>query len=125
MMKLAIDGGIPVRSDQMPARGLIGKEEKNAVMRLFDDAITSGNAFGYNGPGEKKYEEDFARFMGGGFADGVNSGTNAIFCTLGALQLDAFSEVSVPPITDPGSVIHPFPKTMDAYAEVYFLQPNT
>jgi dTDP-4-amino-4,6-dideoxygalactose transaminase len=43
--------------------------------------------------------------MGGGYADAVNSGTNAVFTALGALQLDAFSEVIVPPITDPGGAM--------------------
>lgn len=103
--RLAIDGGKPVRSQPMPERGLIGKEERSAVMRLFDASIRTGRAFGYNGEPEKQYEQAFVRFMGGGFADGVNSGTNAVYCALGALQLDAFSEVIVPPITDPGGVM--------------------
>jgi dTDP-4-amino-4,6-dideoxygalactose transaminase len=105
MSKLAIDGGTPVRSTPMPNRGLIGPEEKAAAMKLFDEAIASGNAFGYGGEPEKQYEQDFAKFMGGGFADGVNSGSNAVFAALGALQLDAFSEVIVSPITDPGGVM--------------------
>ncbi|NLX05210.1 MAG: hypothetical protein GXY33_08705, partial [Phycisphaerae bacterium] len=105
MGSLAIDGGQPVRTQPMPSRCLIGQEEKQAAMRLFDEAIASGQPFGYNGPNEKQYEEDFARFMGGGYADGVNSGTNALFVALGALGLDAFSEVIVPPISDPGGVM--------------------
>jgi len=103
--KLAIDGGSPVRSEAMPARSLIGAEEKAAAMKVFDDAIASGNAFGYGGACEQQYEKDFVEFMGGGFADAVNSGTNAVYCALGALQLDALSEVIVPPITDPGGVM--------------------
>lgn len=89
----------------MPARALIGEEEKEAAANVFDEAIASGNAFGYNGRWEQQYEKDFVAFMGGGFADGVNSGTNAIFCALGGLQLDALSEVIVPPISDPGGVM--------------------
>lgn len=104
MERLAIDGGKPIFEKPLPARKLIGEEEKLAVMHLFDDAIKSGEAFGYNGPVEKQYEKDFVDFMHGGFADGVNSGTNAVFCALGALQLDALSEVIVPPITDNGGV---------------------
>ena len=105
MQKLAIDGGKPVRREPMPPRRLIGEEERTAVMRVFDDSIGTGNAFLYNGSFEQQYENDFCAFMGGGFADGVNSGTNAVFCALGALQMDAFSEVVVPPITDPGGVM--------------------
>ena len=103
--RLAIDGGTPVRAKPMPERGLIGPAEKKAVVALLDDSIRTGKASGYNGPSEQQYEKDFARFMGGGFADGVNSGTNAVYCALGALQLKPFSEVIVPPITDPGGTM--------------------
>lgn len=104
--KLALDGGSPVRNTPFPTRGLIGIEEKNAAMKLFDDAIQTGNAFGYGGAHEQQYDKDFVHFMGGtGFADGVNSGTNAVYCALGALQLDALSEVIVPAISDPGGVM--------------------
>ncbi|MBN1352698.1 DegT/DnrJ/EryC1/StrS family aminotransferase [candidate division KSB1 bacterium] len=104
-IKLAIEGGTPVRTQPMPPRALIGEEEKAAVMKMFDEAIQTGNAFGYGGTYEQQYEKDFVDFMGGGFADAVNSGTNAVFCALGGLQLDAFSEVIIPPITDPGGVM--------------------
>lgn len=105
MSKLAIDGGPKVRHQPMPARGLLGEAEKAAAVALFDAAIASGNAFGYNGPSEQQYEKDFVELMGGGFADAVNSGTNALFCAIGALRLDALSEVICPPITDPGGIM--------------------
>ena len=103
--KLAIDGGEPIRKKKMwlaPVRGLIGEEEKAAAMRVFDEAIESGQAFGYNGKYEQAYEQAFVDFMGGGFADAVNSGSNAVFCALGALQLDALSEVIIAPFTNEG-----------------------
>ncbi len=102
---LAIDGGTPVRAEPMPARGLMTEEEKAVVMEMFDEAIAEGTAFGYSGPRERQFEQDFVDFMGGGFADGVNSGSNAVFCALGALQLDALSEVIVPAGTDPGGIM--------------------
>ena len=105
MNKLAIDGGKPVRTDPMPKRRLFVEEEKKAAMKVFDEAITSGEAFGYNGPHEQEYEKTFCDYMEGGFADGVNSGTSAVFVALGALQLEAGSEVIVPPITDSGGVM--------------------
>jgi perosamine synthetase len=104
-MMLAIDGGIPVRVGGMPTRGLIGEEEKAAAMAVFDEAIASGNAFGYGGSHEQRYEQAFAEMMGGGFADAVNSGTNAVYCALGGLRLEPFSEVIVSPITDPGGMM--------------------
>lgn len=94
-----------MRSEPMPARGLMTEAEKEAVMQLFDQAIAEGTAFGYSGPKERQFESDFVEFMGGGFADGVNSGSNAVYCALGALRLDAFSEVIVPAVTDPGGIM--------------------
>ena len=102
---LAIDGGTPVRTTPFPPRRLFGLEERDAAMRLFDEAISTGGVFGYNGPEEAAFEQEFVAHMGGGFADGVNGGTTAVFAALGALQLEAGSEVIVPPITDPGGVM--------------------
>jgi dTDP-4-amino-4,6-dideoxygalactose transaminase len=102
--KLAVDGGKPVRNKPLPARGLITAEDKAAAIAVFDEAIASGQAFAYDGKHEQAYDKAFAGFMEGGFADGVNSGTNAVYVALGALQLDPFSEVIVPPISDPGGV---------------------
>ena len=89
----------------MPPRRLFGEEEKAAAIAVFDEAIASGEAFGYNGPHETGYEADFCEMMGGGFADGVNSGTSALFCALGALDLPPCSEVVVPAISDPGAAM--------------------
>jgi len=102
---LAINGGTPVRAKPMPPRHLFGPEERAAALAIFDEAIATGNVFGYNGAPEVAFEQDFAAFMGGGFADGVNGGTTAVFAALGALHLPAGSEVVVPPITDPGGVM--------------------
>ena len=102
---LAVNGGEPVRTAPMPPRRLFGEEEKAAAIAVFDEAIASGEAFGYNGPHETGYEADFCEMMGGGFADGVNSGTSALFCALGALDLPPCSEVVVPAISDPGAAM--------------------
>lgn len=105
MSRLAIDGGPSVRSEPFPPRRLIAHEERAAAIAVFDAALESGNPINYNGLQEQQYEKDFTEYMGGGFADAVNSGSNALYCALGALQMDAFSEVIVPPITDPGGVM--------------------
>jgi len=104
--KLAVDGGIPVRTTPLPARRLFGLEEKEAACNLFDKAIEEGShILGYNGSQETAYCQEFADFLGGGFADGVNSGTNAVFVALRALEIEPFSEVIVPPVSDPGGVM--------------------
>jgi len=103
--KLAVDGGPKVRSKPWPARKLLGKEEKKAVDALFERSIASGNAFGYNGPEEEAFCRQFAKFMGGGYADAVNSGTTAVYVALRALNIEPFTEVIVSPITDPGGMM--------------------
>ncbi|MFH0965783.1 MAG: DegT/DnrJ/EryC1/StrS family aminotransferase [Planctomycetota bacterium] len=103
---LAIDGGPKVRNTPFPGRRTFGDEEKQAVMALFDRASAQGpQVLGYNGPEEESYCAEFARFLGGGWADAVNSGTNALFIALRALGIEPSTEVIVPPVTDPGGVM--------------------
>lgn len=104
-LKLATQGGKPTRSTPWPARHLFGEAEKAAAMKMFDDAIASGNAFGYNGKEEEAYCKAFAKWLGGGYADAVNSGTSSVYVALRSLDLPAGSQVIVPPITDPGGVM--------------------
>jgi perosamine synthetase len=103
--QLAINGGPPVRKRPWPPRALFGEDEKNAVGELFDQAIASGNAFGYEGPTERAYCEEFATFLGGGYVDAVNSGTNAVYVALRALNPEPYTEIIVSPITDQGGVM--------------------
>ena len=102
---LAIDGGTPVRSEPFPERSNLGPEEKAAVNAMFDEAITTGAAPGYNGHAEMTFCEEFGDFMGGGFVDAVSSGTTAVYVALRALEIEPFTEVIVSPITDPGGVM--------------------
>jgi dTDP-4-amino-4,6-dideoxygalactose transaminase len=103
--KLAVDGGPKLREKPWPARRLFGEEEKAAAIRLFDEAIAKGEAFGYEGAEEQAYAKEFAAMLGGGFADAVNSGSTAVYVALRALDLEPFGEVIVPAVTDPGGVM--------------------
>ena len=102
---LAINGGDRIRHVPWPKRGLFGEEEKNAVIALFDKEMITGDQLNYDGEEEEAYCKEFAEFQGGGYADSVNSGTSAIYVALRALQIEPFTEVIVPPITDPGGVM--------------------
>lgn len=102
---LAIHGGEKTCTEPWPPRRLFGEEEKQAVVALFDRAIATGQAFGYDGEEESAYCREFAAFHGGGYADAVNSGTTAIYVALRALEIEAFTEVIVPPVTDSGGVM--------------------
>lgn len=103
--KLALNGGPKAITTALPPRGHFGKEEKEAANRLFDKSLASGSPFGYNGEEEEKFGQEFAAYLGGGYADGVNSGTNAVYVALRALELTPFSEVIVGAITDPGGIM--------------------
>lgn len=102
---LAINGGEKAIKNPLPTRGHFGEAEKAAANRLFDESISTGSAFGYNGVEEESFGKEFAAFLGGGYADGVNSGTNAVFVALRALDLPVFSEVIVSAVTDPGGIM--------------------
>lgn len=105
-MKLAIDGGPKFRTTPFPSRKVVSEAEKAAVVALFDEAIAKGEqVLGYNGPQEDAYCKEFAAMLGGGFADGVNSGTNAVYVALRSLDLEPGGEVIVGPVTDPGGIM--------------------
>lgn len=101
----ALNGGPKTRSTPWPERHMLGREEKKAVDALFDRAIASGKAFGYNGPEENEFCNQFSKFMGGGYADAVSSGTAAVYVALRALNIEPYSEVIVSSITDPGGMM--------------------
>lgn len=105
MEKLAISGGPQVRNTPFPTRALIGYEEKDAVMKLFDQAITTGEPIIYNGKEEEAFCSEFSNYMGWGYTDAVNSGTTAVYAALRALHLQPFTEVVVSPITDAGGTM--------------------
>ncbi len=102
---LAVNGGKPAIGFAFPPRSHFGAEEKEAVDRLLQQCIDSGNPPGYNGAMEKQYCQDFAEYLGGGFADAVNSGTTSVFVALRALELPPYSEVVVGGCTDPGGMM--------------------
>lgn len=102
---LALHGGARLRPTPFPQRGNIGLAEKAAIDALFDRAIETGVAPGYNGDEESAYCAEFAEYLGGGYVDAVNSGTSAIYVALKSLNLPPFSEVIVAAVTDPGGLM--------------------
>jgi len=104
--QLAINGGEKVRTEPWPARALFGEEEKQAAIALFDRCIEDRNAYGYDGVEEKGYTAEFIKFLGvDGFADAVCTGTASVYVALRALDLEPFTEVICPPMTDPGGLM--------------------
>ncbi len=106
MSKLALDGGTPVRTTPFPMRDQIDEREIEAINRVVERARTQGGAFErYGGVEVDAYEAEFAAHMGCKFGNAVSHGTGSIHTALGALRLDAGSEVICSPITDPGAIM--------------------
>ena len=101
---LAIHGGEPVRPAPMPPRFAIGPEERRLITEVLDDCQARGVDPGYQGPFEERYNQAFADYQGGGYADAVATGTVSIYVALAALDLPKGSSVLVSPITDPGTL---------------------
>lgn len=99
---LALYGGTPVRDTGMPPRLAFGDDE----VRCLSDAIEYYTKREQDPPYQGIFEEEFcsvfARFMGGGFADAVSTGTSAVYVALAALDLPKGSEVIMSPVTDSG-----------------------
>jgi perosamine synthetase len=100
--RLAIDGGHPVRGRPMPPRCALGEAEAEALQEAVAYYRDKKIDPGYQGIFEKRYTDAFVRFMGGGYADAVATGTAALYIAVAALRLPRGSEVIVSPVTDPG-----------------------
>jgi perosamine synthetase len=100
-----IHGGPQARHFPWPRRRHFDDREKQVMVALMDREIKRGGALIYNGPEKRAYCDEFNRFMGGGYSEVVNSGTNALYVALRALDLEPGTEVIVPPITDPGGTM--------------------
>jgi dTDP-4-amino-4,6-dideoxygalactose transaminase len=92
--QLAIEGGKPVR-DKMLLFGPpnFGEEEIAEIV----DTIKSG--WISTGPKTKKFEEEFAAYVGARYAVGLNSCTAGLHLSLVVLGIGPGDEVIVPPLT--------------------------
>jgi len=104
VVRLAIDGGEPVRSRPMPPRFALGDAEAAMIQEVIKHYREQQVDPGYQGAYEKAYTDAFVKFMGGGYADAVATGTASLYVAVAALDLPPGSEVVVSPITDPGTL---------------------
>ncbi len=100
--RLAAEGGEPVRKKAMPPRMALGDAEAAAISEVLAYYREKELDPGYEGAFEKRYTDAFVKFMGGGYADAVATGTASLYVAVAALQLPPGSEVIVSPVTDPG-----------------------
>ncbi len=99
---LAIHGSPPVRTAKMPNRQAFGDAEVAMLTSAIEYYRSRDEDPPYQGRFEKQLCEEFATFMGGGYADAVCSGTVSVFVALKALEPPAGSEVIISPVTDSG-----------------------
>ena len=103
---LAINGGPKVRQNAMPGRRLFGAAERAAIDRVFAYYQERNLDFGYQGFFEQEYTDAFIKYLGvPGYADGVATGTGALYVALASLDLPKGSEVLLSALAgDPGTV---------------------
>lgn len=98
--KLAIDGGVPVRTEPLPLEfpgvHFLGEEEVAAVLRV----LRSRSLFRYYGIDPQheadQFESEFCAFTGAKHALSVGSGTGALHVALTGLGLGPGQEVIIP-----------------------------
>lgn len=93
-LRLALDGGQPVRKTLLPyARQQISEADVAAVADVLrSDWLTTG-------PAVRRLEEDLAAFVGSEHAVAVNSGTAALHCLMFAIGVGEGDEVVMPAMT--------------------------
>lgn len=105
-MALAIDGGTPVRSRELPsvmnsAGRTFGSEEEDAVVSV----LRSGMLSAVWGTEAKTLAREFGALTGAAHTVTCSSGTAALHLAVAAVDPAPGDEIIVPPITDMGSVL--------------------
>jgi len=134
MKKLAINGGEKVRKEKFPPYLPIGNEEKEAVLSVFDSHIFSKylgcwHEDFYGGDRVRALESAWAKAFNVKYAFAVNSATSALYCAVGALEIEPFDEVIVSPYTMSASATAPLiynaiPVFADVEKEFFCLDPD-
>ena len=103
-MKLAINNGKSVREKPFPAHKTVGKEEKEAVLRVLDSGILSKYLGCWHedfngGPEVQALEREWADYFGVKHAIAVNSCTSGLYSAVGAIGVEPGDEIIVTPYT--------------------------
>lgn len=99
---LAVNGGKPIRTRLFPAYKVIGRQEKNAAMRVLNSGNLSQylgcwDPHFYGGPEVRAFEKEWAAYFKVKHAVAVNSASSAIQIALGAAGISSGDEVIVTP----------------------------
>ncbi len=104
MSKLAILGGEPVRKHDFPNRKSMGRNEKDAALRVLDSDILSGfiaagGKFFNGGIEVKNFEKIWANEYNFKHAISINSWTTGLQACVGAIGIEPGDEIICPPYT--------------------------
>lgn len=125
-MKLAINGGTPIRTEHFTAQNTIGKEEKKAVLEVMDSGILTGyqgnwsEAF-FGGPVVTRLETAWRRIFNVKHAIACNSATSGLFIACRAVQVGGYSVVSPYSMTCSATMATGLPLFADIEREYYCL----
>lgn len=112
MKYLAINGGKKIRRKKFPSYNTIGKEEKQAVLKVLNRGVLSqhlgvwGKDF-YGGEEVRALEKEWAAHFRVKHAIAVNSATSGLYAATGAAGIGPGDEVIVSPYTMSASVMPP------------------
>ena len=111
-MKLAINGGKPVRRELFPVHNTIGEEEKGAALRVLESGnlsqfLAAWHPDFYGGPAIREFESCWKEMFSCRHAVSVNSATSGLIAAVGACCIEPGDEVIVSPYTMSASAIAP------------------
>ena len=125
MDKLAINGGPKAKPTPFHMPNRYGEEE----LAMLREVVESGRLMGPGGK-VREFEEQVAKFFGGGHVVMVTSGTTALNTGLAALGVSEGDEVITTPMTDIGTVaailmLHAVPIFADIDLETRLISPSS
>ena len=85
-------------------RDASGRSFGDEELALLEEVIRSGSLNSNSGRMVRRFEEDFARYVGSRFCIACNSGSLAVQAALAALELSPGARVVTSPITDFGAI---------------------
>lgn len=134
-MKLAINGGVKLRTTPFPAYNTIGTEEEEAALRVLRSGklstyLGTWHADFYGGPEVRALESEWAAYFGVKHAISVNSATSGLYAAVGACGISPGDEIIVSAYTMSASataalVYGAIPIFADIEEEYYCLDPKS